>query len=148
MIISFCGHAPSSLGPSAAGAVGSHAASDFDQSIQRFPYTGAPQTLTVPANCVNVHFILVGAGGASESEGMGGSGAYIEGDLIANNEPGWWNVGQESQLSIIVGGGGNRDPNRKLQSFGGGGAGQVTGVGQGGGRSAIQSIEPSGSVLL
>ena len=41
---------------------------------------------------------------------------------------------------MIVGGGGNSDSTFATQSFGGGGAGSSHGIGQGGGRTAIQSL--------
>lgn len=44
------------------------------QSVLRFPYTGKPALLQLPANCINVHVILWGAGGSCEA-GEGGSGA-------------------------------------------------------------------------
>ena len=119
---------------------------NLENKILTFNYTGKPETFSVPSNCINVHVILFGAGGSSE-EGYGGCGAYVECDLIPNTNPGWWNIGQPSTLGVVVGGGGHADNLFPKQSFGGGGGGRVTGIGQGGGRTAIQSVDPSGTVF-
>lgn len=60
--------------------------------------------------------------------------------MVPSNDPTWWNLGVPSQLQILVGGGGLSDSSFPKQTFGGGGGGSSNGLGQGGGRTAIQSL--------
>ena len=64
----------SSLHSLASGQISGTSAEDFEQRVLRFAYTGSVQKFVVPSNCVNVHFVLMGAGGSAE-QGQGGSGA-------------------------------------------------------------------------
>ncbi len=84
-------------------------------AAQTFTYTGADQTITVPAGCGHMRVKIWGAGGGGGSA-KGGGGGFV--DITLTVTPG-------ESLNAIVG-------------SGGGGSTASGGNGAGGGRSAIQ----------
>lgn len=95
-------------------------------SKQVFTYTGADQTFIVPAGITSIDVKIWGAGGGG-SEGSGGSGAFIKGNLAVT--PG-------QVLIIVVGKGGVLNNSNSPSGYGGGGASGPLG-GSGGGFSGI-----------
>ena len=110
-----------------------------------YTYTGADQSLTVPANAISMTVYAWGAGGASKGygnstlpvSGTGGGGGFVQGTISVT--PG-------QVYNIVVGGGGNYSaPGGQSTSTYGGGAGCISLSGDGnwrnssgGGRSAVQ----------
>jgi hypothetical protein len=100
---------------------------------QTFQYTGANQTFTVPSGVTSLSVSIWGAGGGYNGYyGAGaGAGAYLKGTLTVT--PG-------KVLSFVVGPGG-----QKFVTYAGSGVGYSAGypqinVGNGGGRSSVQSL--------
>jgi hypothetical protein len=106
-----------------------------------FAFTGAEQSLTVPAGVTSVHVLVVGAPGAAGSGpfgGHGGSGAQVSADLPV--------VAGEILFVEVGGTGGSVTDAAGPGGFNGGGAG-VSSAGGGGGASDVRavSVEAAGS---
>ena len=113
-------------------------------TINKFSYTGADQTFTIPSNATAVTIQCWGAGGATQGHGAisiyttayGGGGGFTQATLKSSN------AGQI--LKIIVGEGGKTfNSGANAPATYGGGGGQNLGDGNwgsasGGGRSAVQ----------
>lgn len=99
----------------------------YSQTSLPFPYTGSPQTYTVPCGVDTIHVKAWGAGGSgggADSYGgaVGGAGAFIESDILVT--PG-------QILTMIIGGGAGPGTGCVACS-GGGSAGMGGGVVDGG----------------
>ena len=104
-------------------------------SKQIFNYTGAPQTLTIPAGVTSITIEAWGAQGGSSQTGVGGKGGYSKGDLAVT--PG-------ETINIYVGGRGNAGTSVALINGGYNGGGYTYAytagayAGSGGGASDVR----------
>lgn len=116
MLALLCGLCALAWAPASAGAV-----------TQTFSYTGAQQTLMVPAGVSSVHVVAVGGRGGTVT---GGFGAVVSGDLPVT--PG-------EILFVEVGGNGLNGGVSSAGGFNGGGDGGPHGGGSGGGASDLRT---------
>src|ERR687888_2180485 len=110
-------------------------------TTQKFNFTGAEQTFTVPAGVTSMHVVAIGGkGGSGEANRRpGGFGAAVSADVAVT--PG-------QVLSVMVGGNGGDAPGTGAAGSGGfnnGGAGGGSIPGKaGGGGGGMSYLAPSG----
>jgi hypothetical protein len=102
--------------------------------VLTFDFTGSDQSFPLVENVSEYTFILKGAGGGDGPAGSSGQGGYTETTVTIPTNT------DNQTFTLIVGGAGDRGPNRTKTYGGGGGSGDDSGGsgGRGGGRTAIR----------
>jgi hypothetical protein len=102
------------------------AAAPAQATTQTFTFTGAEQTLIVPAGVSTMHIVVIGGSGGEGADSAGGAAAQVTGDLA---------VTASQTLYVEVGGSGEEGGGA---TFNGGGEGHSE-TGSGGGASDVRT---------